>query len=383
MSQRATKINRVTCASLLTIVVLYFSQETIIASAILGRILLVLIYGISFSYLIKMTISSEKFHRIMKLFILFLILNFFGYLFSNDYSDFNIFKNVFLNFLPFFPFYYFARNNILTSKEISVVFFVLLPIFIIQFYQSTQNLKFDKFNDDYIVNNKVYLFIGLLPIVFLIKNRIIAIFSLMVTWFYIVQSAKRAAVLIGLVSFLLFVFYNFRRSDTKKEKFRILNGLVRFLLISGAIFFGYRFFTENDFLITRMNEMLDGDSSGRDVIALEAFQKWYNSDNVLNYLFGFGYNSVLHITGHVSHNDWLDMIVSYGIFGLFLYSSIYIVLIQEILSKDWIMEKNRILILLFAIAIITSMTSRWYWSNFAYANMIILPYLLATKNKQT
>lgn len=383
MSQRATKIDRVTCASLLTIVVLYFSQETIIASAILGRILLVLIYGISFSYLIKMTISSEKFQRIMKLFILFLILNFFGYLFSNDYSDFNIFKNVFLNFLPFFPFYYFARNNILTSKEISVVFFVLLPIFIIQFYQSTQNLKFDKFNDDYIVNNKVYLFIGLLPIVFLIKNRIIAIFSLMVTWFYIVQSAKRAAVLIGLVSFLLFVFYNFRRSDTKKEKFRILNGLVRFLLISGAIFFGYRFFTENDFLITRMNEMLDGDSSGRDVIALEAFQKWYNSDNVLNYLFGFGYNSVLHITGHVSHNDWLDMIVSYGIFGLFLYSSIYIVLIQEILSKDWIMEKHRILILLFAIAIITSMTSRWYWSNFAYANMIILPYLLATKNKQT
>lgn len=379
MSQRATKTDRVTCASLLIIVVLYFSQETITTSAILGRILLVLIYGISFSYLIKMTISSEKFHRIMKLFILFLILNFFGYLFSNDYLEFNIFKNVFLNFLPFFPFYYFARNNILTSKEISVVFFVLFPIFIIQFYQSTQNLKLDKFNDDYIVNNKVYLFIGLLPFVFLIKNRIIAILSLMLTWFYIVQSAKRAAVLIGLVSFLLFVFYNFRRSDTKNE----MNGLVRFSLISGAIILGYRFFSENDFLITRMNEMLDGDSSGRDVIAKEAFQKWYNSGNVVNYLFGFGYNSVLHITGHVSHNDWLDMIVSYGIFGLFLYSSIYIVLIQEILSKDWIMEKNRTLILLFSIAVITSMTSRWYWSNFAYTQMIILPYLLATKNKQT
>ncbi|WP_026706294.1 hypothetical protein [Flavobacterium soli] len=378
MSQAALNRDRLSCIVLLASVVLYFSQEIILPFAAVGQILLVVIYGISFLYLIKMILSKEKFHKIMKIWVVFLIMNLFGYLFSSNYSEFEILKAVLLNFLPFFPFYYFAKKNILTTKYIVGVFFVLLPIFILKFQRSVQTLKLEKFNDDY-VDNTVYFFIGLLPFVFFIKNKIVAFLSLMAIWFFMVQSSKRGAILAGIIAIILYFIHNLYTADSK-TKFRTY--IMSFLLIVGVSLFGYRIYMENEFLITRMNDMLEGDTTGRDSIASNAFQAWYQSDNIFTTLFGLGYNSIKSITGHVSHNDWVDMLTSYGIFGLFLYSLIYFIFMKEIMKKDWMVDKKIILILFFFIAFITSMTSRWYWSNFAYTQMIILPYILATKNKR-
>jgi len=201
----------------------------------------------------------------------------------------------------------------------------------------------------------------------------------MVIWFYIVQSSKRGAILAGILTIVFYFVNNFYNSDSK---IKIRTYFLLLFLIMGFSYFGYRIYMENEFLLTRMSEMLEGDSSGREDIASMAFQMWYQSDNIFTILFGLGYNSIESITGHVSHNDWVDMLTSYGLFGFVLYSSIYIIFIKEIINKDWMVDKKIILILFFFIALITSMTSRWYWSNFAYSQMIILPYLLATKNKR-
>lgn len=371
-------IDRLVYISLLVIVILYFSQGIVILSPTVGQILLALIYVISISYLIRMTMSTQKFHRIMKPLILFMLMIFFGYLFSDNYAEYNILKSALLNFLPFFPFYYFAKKDLLTSKDIGYVFFVLLLLFIIKFQTTAENLMLEKFNDDILVNNTSYLFIGLLSFVFFIKNRIIAICSLIVICLFIVQSLKRGPFLAGTLSLILFVIQMFYKSHVRLNK---LYGLLLLVFILGFIIFEFKFLIENEFLVTRLNEMLEGESSGRNYIALKAFQKWYYLGNFSTYLFGQGYNSVKNITGHFSHNDWLDMLVSYGFFGLFLYLCIYIVLFLEILSKGWNAEKKIILIQFFLIAILTSLTSRWYWSNFAFTQMIILPYLFVTKNK--
>jgi hypothetical protein len=377
MSQAALNRDRLSCWVLLCCVVLYFSQQIILPFEGVGQVLLVVIYGISFLYFIKLMISKEKFHRIMKIWVILLMMNLFGYLFSSNHSDFEILKAVLLNFLPFFPFYYFSKKNILSNKHIVGVFFVLLPIFILKFQRSTRILEIEKFNDDF-VDNTVYFFIGLLPFIFFIKNKIVAFLSLMVIWFFMVQSAKRGAILAGIITIIFYFIHNLYTADKKAS----MRTFIMLFLFIGFSFFGYSLYMENEFLLNRMDDMLEGDSSGRDFIAINAFLTWYQSDNIFAILFGLGYNSIKSITGHVSHNDWVDMLTSYGLFGFMLYSSIFIIFTKEILKKDWIIDKKIVLILFFFIAFISSMTSRWYWCNFAYTQMIILPYILATKNKR-
>ncbi|BFL84872.1 hypothetical protein LFREDSHE_33220 [Shewanella baltica] len=127
--------------------------------------------------------------------------------------------------------------------------------------------------------------------------------------------------------------------------------------------------------------MLDGYSSGRDLIAIQLFNVWYESESILTYAFGFGYNATSQFTNHVSHNDWIDMLVSFGLFGVILYAIIFFSLFYKLFRYTGNKEYKIILLVFIGIALLLSMSSRWYWVSFSYFNCLILPYLLANNKK--
>lgn len=194
-----------------------------------------------------------------------------------------------------------------------------------------------------------------------------------------IQSAKRAAILCGVVALILIVFEYLYASESKSK---LKKYSIAATLLLGVGYFGYDLYMQNQYLIERMEGMLQGESSGRDLLVETLLKTWYEANDLIRYLFGFGYNASRLHSVHVSHNDWVDMLISFGLLGLLVYFALFRLLFLEVLNPNWARDKKVILILVIGIACITSLTSRWYSSSFAYMQILFLPYLLATHKQK-
>lgn len=362
---------------LLFSVILYFSQGVLIPSGGIGKVFLLLILSISFVYLVKTILLKNRLDSFLIIWFLFLLMNLFSFLFHPS-PDSDILKGVFLNFLPFFAFHYFSRREILTPNVIVLVLIILLPVFIVIFNQSIENLKLER-NREEVVDNTIYLFIGLLPFTFFFKRKVFSWIFLLVIWYFMVQSAKRGAIICGVIAMGLLMIQNVYAS---KSKIKIWQYIVLVFLFSIIAYYGYNFYLENQFLIERIESMIDGNSSGRDYLITKILHRWYQSNNIVTYLFGLGFSSSSQITGQASHNDWVEILASFGIFGLILYLLIYFALFLKIFDKNVSKDKKVIIVLVLLIAMVTSLTSRWYWSSFSFMQMLIIPYLLSYSLKR-
>jgi O-antigen ligase len=370
------RLDKITCYFLLVLIVLYYSQGILIPEGI-GALLLGPILAISIVYIFKMLFTGMKFTPFIKMWLLFIVIYTMYFIFTANYLESSIYKAMMLNFIPFFPFYYFSKQGVLKKEHLIWFLFIVLPIFSVKFVQSLVTLRAERMRDE-VVDNTIYLFIGLLPFVFLIKRKLLSFALLLIIWFLMVQSTKRAAIVCGVIALLLFVVQQVYISDSK---IKLKQYIVSMILLIAVSYFGYQFYAQNQFLQERMGAMLEGDSSGRDMLTQTLLNQWYHSDNIMTYLFGFGYNSARKFTSNVSHNDWVDMLVSFGVIGFLMYLALFRNLILQFIRKDSVRSKKLIFLLVFSIAIITSLTSRWYAASFAYMQMILLPYILATRHK--
>ncbi|HRP31780.1 MAG TPA: hypothetical protein PKV73_07810 [Agriterribacter sp.] len=372
-------IERLVCYVMLILVTLYFSQGVVLPGGEgAGTILLIAVFCISIFYLIKLALIKNKFNAFMRVWFLFMLMYSIYFLMYEDHASYGLLKSVLLNFLPFYPFYYFAEKGILTRNHLIAFFVVMLPLFIVMFIQSIAQLRLEEMRDD-VVDNTVYLFIGLLPFAFLFRKRLISLGFLMIIWFFMIQSAKRAAILCGVVALILIVFEYLYASESKSK---LKKYSIAATLLLGVGYFGYDLYMQNQYLIERMEGMLQGESSGRDLLVETLLKTWYEANDLIRYLFGFGYNASRLHSVHVSHNDWVDMLISFGLLGLLVYFALFRLLFLEVLNPNWARDKKVILILVIGIACITSLTSRWYSSSFAYMQILFLPYLLATHKQK-
>lgn len=361
---------------------LYFSQQVFFPSnAIVGRVLLLVIFTISLYYLFKVIQERKLFNGLVKIWLLFVIINVLYFIFSSEsYNERDVdkLKMILLNFLPFFPVYYLAQKNIITRQKLLFFFFLSLPLFISLFNLTLNSIQYIE-NREEVVNNTIYLFIGLLPFVFLFRNKIISLSFLIVLWIYIVQANKRSAFICGVLAILLYLYQIVYAS---KFKYKMQTYLIAVVLTLGLAYFTYTTFLQNEYLVNRVELMMSGDSSGRDIQIRSYLNAWYNSNSIVVYFFGFGYNSSYRFTGLASHNDWMDMLSSYGLIGFTFYLLLWIYLIRELYKGTWNRDKKIIMILYLGISLIASLFFRWYASPFPYMNYFILPYLITTKETE-
>ena len=82
----------------------------------------------------------------------------------------------------------------------------------------------------------------------------------------------------------------------------------------------------NNYLLSRYEQTLEGNTSGRDVIYSIMWNMWSGTDSIVNLLFGFGYNGTfLYSPIHkFAHNDWLEILVDFGLLGALFYAAIFI-----------------------------------------------------------
>ncbi|HOW08723.1 MAG TPA: O-antigen ligase family protein [Bacteroidales bacterium] len=230
-----------------------------------------------------------------------------------------------------------------------------------------------------IVNNLGYSFTGLMPFVFLInKKKIISGLLMAVLLVFIIQSSKRGAIIAG--SFALIMYFYLQLITIGKNE-RISGYIIVPLVIAGLALFVYRESASNELLINRMTSMIEGNTSGRDVIYRTLLDHWYNKDNVFNLLFGFGFASSLDITGgSYAHNDWLELLSNFGIFGVLVYITLFFSALSLFFNKLWPEEKRILFLTILIIWFFISLVSMWYTSVEGFMQASLMGYILGNES---
>lgn len=217
-------------------------------------------------------------------------------------------------------FTYLSQKGAMTDKFFTWAGIILL-ITAVLYYRHYERLLFIRVAagdpDQNFTNNGSGVFLMLLPLLFLMKSNVQKWVSLLACLFFILLSAKRGNIVASVIPVVLFVFYVLK--DSRRSFVKVFFVIVVILISSWLV---YSWVETNDYLMYRIDKTLEGNSSGRDVIYAGAWHVWCDSDSFLHLLFGYGFEATKHqsLTGyHFAHNDWLEILVDYGLLGVLLY----------------------------------------------------------------
>ncbi len=359
----------------LTLFLIYFSQGALYpVGSIISQTSFILIILFCFYFLIRILVSNFQKKPFLKIWILFIFLNLIGILISGDISNakqFGMVKGIMIATLPFFPFYYFAQKGIFDPKYLRLFLIILIPISILGYYFRETQILSNKVDEDAdIVNNAAYTFVALVPYLFLLKSKkLLANILLVILMFFVIQSAKRGALITGVLGLVIFLYYQFKTINKKQR----LRGL---LLISiGMVVMFYflkQFYESNEYLITRLQSLEEGDSSGRDIIYGKIWNGWLEG-NSLQLLFGFGFASSIQFAGNYAHNDWLELISNFGMTGVILYLLLFYYGFKTVFARKTPPVKRLLLFCVMVQWLFITLVSMGYTSNSdSYLRAILL-----------
>lgn len=204
------------------------------------------------------------------------------------------------------------------DKYLVMLSMLMLAFYIYQFvltYRFANSLG----NKNYAVLNIVFRVLVFLPLALLLKNRFIKNTIIVIIGIVVCASLKRAA----LISFpLMLISYSIVDSKVNKKS---IKGVFRLLLIGGCIFAAFiiadSFF--NGFISSRFTRSQLQFASGRSERWSEALSN-IGSRSFISFIFGTGIGSA----GYAQHNEWIEQLFSFGLLGLFFYSTFFISLIK-------------------------------------------------------
>ncbi|MBR5831071.1 MAG: hypothetical protein IKY79_00475 [Bacteroidales bacterium] len=225
-------------------------------------------------------------------------------------------KVMFSSLAPIFAFYVFTKQGILTEKKIAIWFIIFIAVAIGEYYTTLQRgiLELDR---EEMTNNASYSFVGLIPFVFIFREkRIWQFLILAVLYYFIVSAMKRGGILIGAILLLWFAYISLK-STPRRKKIGIM------LFMSIFLFIGYSyvldFYENSNYFQRRIEQTVEGGSSGRDYIYSTLWNDYCTNYNAIQLLFGKGAFYTQNIVGLKAHNDWLELLIDCGFIGVLLY----------------------------------------------------------------
>lgn len=367
----------------LALIVLYYSQGVLIAEGTsLTQGILLAILGISGYYFVKVMLLTKR-PALVNAWTALLLLNVLSYVFTYSFINHKVsseyLKAILVVLLPFYPIFYLAIKKEINLKHFVYFFIISLPISILHFNNEQAALLDATMLDD-VVNNAAYSFVGLIPFVFLIRKRLPAYISLVIISYFIIQGAKRGALVVGAVGLLMYAYYQLR-TVPKNKRFRAYA-----LVISGFFVLGYYiniYYSDHLFLQQRLDEMSEGHSSGRDIIYASIFNNWYYSDNIFKMVFGYGFkgSKLLSSTGNSAHNDWLELLANNGLVGVGVYLFLFYSLIKSTFNRAWSKNKQLILLSCTVIWFTTTLFSMGFNAASFTGMFMLIAYLVGSSDK--
>lgn len=236
-----------------------------------------------------------------------------------------IFKSSTIALFSYFPFYYFSKNNIIDVSKMKKFAIILFLIYIVVFINARIIASIDSLGEDSTLNQS-YNFILLLPLLMLFTKRNLMLVFVFATIFFVIYGSKRGAILCLLLELLLYLSYIFKKdSYGKKHRFLMFITIILILIISFYYLLG------NEYLMERLlNTGSDADTSGdiRKQRYEILFRRFFDSD-FYHILFGYGYASSITISGGLAHQDWTEILINNGLFGIIPYLLLLLLAVKK------------------------------------------------------
>ena len=249
---------------------LYLLQGTLYdPNGILGKMLLVLIMGISIYYVIYANIHYKLtgyFKALNALVILFGIYGVFNIIVgpAGNVPSFYYIKQIYLSFLPIYVFYVLVKQGRFSEDKLRAWILVFAVVATASFYKAREEEVMSIINGEQITNNAGYIFLSILPLTaFYNKKPLLQSLLMAYCSFFIFSSVKRGAILIAAIVILLLAFDMTRHSSNRRK---VLSFVLVISLFIGMIYFVQYLLLNSDLFGNRVEQTLEGDSSNRDII---------------------------------------------------------------------------------------------------------------------
>jgi len=206
--------------------------------------------------------------------------------------------------------------HLISSKTYSIGVIILFAS-LVYVYISGYSLQIaNQINNQ---TNASYTILYILPLLLCIKNKAINIISLIVTLFVVFTSLKRGGIIafaFGLISYLYTKYISLSKSYSKNK----LINIIIFLLALGMMFILIKYINNytDGVMLERFNSISDDEGSGR-IDIWKRVITLISQSSFIGLLLGHGWDAVYSNMGISSHNDFLEILYDFGLFGIMLY----------------------------------------------------------------
>ena len=270
--------------------------------------------------------------------------------------------------LPIFAFYNFAKKGLLTKQFILKWIYVCVVVATISYYFGMLHALARHEEEEEATNNGGYIIISLLPMFIFLKDRSWPQYLLIAEAMLLaILSMKRGAALVGIVALTIYFYYLFRNS----KKSRKIQVFVALMVTALSIFYVYdRLSTTSEYFQERVDDTIEGDTSGRDVIQGFLIEYYLNQYTPTEQLIGRGGNATLEVFGQFAHNDWIELGINQGLLGMLLYLFFWIAFVKLLMKRNVPPEVKTALAMIFVIYFLKTFFSMSYSGYTLYASMV-------------
>ena len=245
-------------------------------------------------------------------------------------SNYIYLQNSLNSLLPIFLFYYYTKKGKIDSNRMRIYVLVILATCISCYYRY-ESYAMSKWGNSENVNNMSYMFISVIPLLFVYNKRIVLQFLfLCLIMFYTFIGMKRGAIAIGFVAMMI-MMYSIVKGSRPQKRVVIILGIVLFIIYMFILV--TTLVNNSDLFVSRIEQTISGDSSDRDTLYGKFWNIIAEETNPIYFIFGHGANSTVRIEGAYAHQDWLETLVNNGLLGKILLFNFYFTLCVTALKQ--------------------------------------------------
>ena len=312
---------------------LYYLQGILYASGgIISQGVLLLVLVLSLYYATKVVRQNNSPHFIkattvfLGVYLVYFLLSYLdptpiyvNFVMEQRVTAFGSLKTTLMSLLPIYAYYYFAKKGQLQNVGFYIVILLILTTF--QFIRNQSNAIIEAatmgLDQDEFTNNIAYNFVQLIPLLFLFNKKPFWQYAtLLYALVFILMGMKRGAILVGVLCFVYFLYNSYKTSSPKGRKYIVLLSIC---VLIGLGIYATNFIAGSDYFAKRVEDTLEGNSSGRDAIYSSLLDHMLSRDNIGEIIFGEGLNKTVAISGLFAHNDWLELGINQGLIGIVVY----------------------------------------------------------------
>lgn len=249
------------------------------------------------------------------------------------------------------------------TKGDYVMFAVIFLLLILQYMSIFREINFLEMA--HLISS--YYLLYTLPLLLLIKPRLIKVAAIFIVIVVLFSSLKRSGILALAISLFFYIFI----SQYVRNKFKLsaFIGSLFAIVVLGTVFVVFATNDSGSENIMNRFENIDRDQGSGRLVVWEQTMSMIEGQEATTLLFGNGYNAVMHdSTLQLSaHNDFLEVTYDFGIVGLLLYLAAFITLgfyvVKMIVNRSPYAPPMAMLFIIYFIQSMISHIIIYYWAN--------------------